>query len=450
MHEVHRWNQSSFLVPAIPTWKFFIFGGEQAEYQEGTARAFGQYVNTSAILDLGTMRWTTFASDEATYSNIPSAREYCAMSYDGRERRLVIFGGWNNGWYDDLYTLNVSKIVGPPYAIVNSDPAMGQLSGGVELEISGRGFSENQITVLFTQGDKPVDAVGKMTKQVPGTFKDATTITCVTPNFDDFGPKQCIMQLQIGTQDITTTWVPFQYFLDTKASKSLVYGPGILHDNLVSHETEFVIVARNELNENRTSGRDKYIVKLKTEIPKPEDYDEEANGPYRVKYDSIDVPVEDNQDGTYKVKYTFDDEKEVEVHVYLMVKEEQVAIRGSPYKASFNSTAKPADNTLAGPLMQSHFKQQMSDLMDYMTKKDKSIATKGKDLQQVPVLLGVKEEVEDVFKNEGITTLKIDQLDESIKMFGAAVPKVKVDSSKFGKIVTNWNNVKNNSKNTQK
>lgn len=32
MHEIHRWNHSSFLVPAIPTWKFFIFGGEQAEY----------------------------------------------------------------------------------------------------------------------------------------------------------------------------------------------------------------------------------------------------------------------------------------------------------------------------------------------------------------------------------------------------------------------------------
>lgn len=88
--------------------------------------------------------------------------------------------------------------------------------------------------------------------------------------------------------------------------------------------------------------------------------------------------------------------------------------------------------------------------MDYMSKKEKSISTKGKDLQEVPVLLGIKSEVEDVFKNEGKTTLKIDQLDESIKMFGAAVPKVKVDSSKFGKIVTNWNNVKNNSKTSQK
>jgi len=188
------------------------------------------------------------------------------------------------------------------------------------------------------------------------------------------------MQILIGNGDLTTTWVPFQYFLDTKANKSLVYGPGILKDNLVSHETEFVIVARNELNENRTSGRDQYIVKIKTEVPKPADYDEEKDGPYRPKYDSMDVPVVDNDDGSYRVKYTFNEEREVEVHVYLMVKEEPVPIRGSPYKASFNSTAKPADNTLAGPLMQAHFKQEISDLMDYMSKKEKSISTKGKDL----------------------------------------------------------------------
>jgi dynein heavy chain, axonemal len=184
MHEVHRWNQCSYLVPAIPTWKFFIFGGEQAEYQEGTARAFGEYVNTSAILDLGTLRWTTFASDPDTYANIPAPREYASMAYDERDRRLVIFGGWNNGWFDDLYTLNVAKIVGPPYAIVQSNPAMGQLSGNVELKISGRGFKDNTCTVLFTQGDKPVDAAGKMTLQVPGTFVDETTMTCVTPNFE--------------------------------------------------------------------------------------------------------------------------------------------------------------------------------------------------------------------------------------------------------------------------
>lgn len=150
MHEVHRWNHCSYLVPAIPTWKFFIFGGEQAEYTEGTARAFGTYVNTSALLDMGALRWTTFASDPEKYENIPTPREYASMAYDERDRRLIIFGGWNNGWKDDCYTLTVAKIVGPSYAIVNSNPDLGQLSGNVELSISGRGFKDLQITVLFS------------------------------------------------------------------------------------------------------------------------------------------------------------------------------------------------------------------------------------------------------------------------------------------------------------
>ena len=55
---VPRWNHSGVLVEAIPTWKFFVFGGEQAEYNEGSARSFGEYANTSCYLDLGIMRWT--------------------------------------------------------------------------------------------------------------------------------------------------------------------------------------------------------------------------------------------------------------------------------------------------------------------------------------------------------------------------------------------------------
>jgi dynein heavy chain len=52
---VPRWNHCSLLLEAIPTWKFFIFGGECAEYNEGAARSFGEYVNSSCYIDLGMM-----------------------------------------------------------------------------------------------------------------------------------------------------------------------------------------------------------------------------------------------------------------------------------------------------------------------------------------------------------------------------------------------------------
>ena len=55
----------------------------------------------------------------------PKPREYSAMTYDANNRRLVVFGGWYNGWLNDLYTLDVSKIVGPSYAITAIDPPLG-------------------------------------------------------------------------------------------------------------------------------------------------------------------------------------------------------------------------------------------------------------------------------------------------------------------------------------
>ena len=55
----------------------------------------------------------------------PLAREYAAMSYDENNRRLVVFGGWAHGWLNDLYVLDVSKIVGPSYAITGIDPPLG-------------------------------------------------------------------------------------------------------------------------------------------------------------------------------------------------------------------------------------------------------------------------------------------------------------------------------------
>jgi hypothetical protein len=43
------------MVEAIPTWKYFIFGGESTNFNEGQARTFGAYVNSACYLDIGTM-----------------------------------------------------------------------------------------------------------------------------------------------------------------------------------------------------------------------------------------------------------------------------------------------------------------------------------------------------------------------------------------------------------
>jgi dynein heavy chain len=141
---------------------------------------------------------------------------------------LLVFGGWNNGWFNDLHALNVSKIVGPLYAITEIVPNLGQLSGNVPVTIRGVGFTDSNIKVIFTCGKNPVDAPSKNSIEVSGSYVSDNEITCITPSYEQFGPKDAVVQLSLSGGDLTTTWANFSYFMNTRAYKSLAYGPGLL------------------------------------------------------------------------------------------------------------------------------------------------------------------------------------------------------------------------------
>lgn len=243
-NDVSRWNHSAIMVEAIPTWKYFIFGGESTNFNEGQARTFGAYVNSSCFLDIGTMNWSEIKPENDAI--MPCAREYAACSYDYANSRLLIFGGWNNGWLNDLHALAVNKIVGPSYAITEIDPPLGQLTGGVPVNIKGQGFKDQSIKVYFTVGKIPTDTPTKNTIDVGGTFVSETELTAITPNFEVHGPKECTVQLSILGNELTTTFVHYTYFLNTRAYKSLCFGPGILKEQACGEPIEFVIQARND------------------------------------------------------------------------------------------------------------------------------------------------------------------------------------------------------------
>jgi hypothetical protein len=268
------------------------------------------------------------------------------MCYDSRESRLIVYGGWNNSWFDDLYSINVSKIVGPSYAITHTEPRLGQVSGGTKLKIQGQGFKDHNIKVMFTVGNQPVDTVSaRVTRDVSATFISETEIECLTPNFEDFGPKEAVMQISCANGDLTTTFIPFNFFLNTRAVKSLAYGPGLSKEAVVGSEVEFVIQARNDLCENRSSGNDVFEVKITREEPSEED-----GG----KQNIVEVPnqVTDRQDGSYLVKYLVEQETDVKVKIsFLDDKNHMVPLRGCPYTGSFKAGGKPADNTMTGPMM---------------------------------------------------------------------------------------------------
>jgi len=56
-NEIPRWNHSGILVHAIPSKKYFIFGGEIGNFPEGGPRHFGVCTNTTSYLDLDSKNW---------------------------------------------------------------------------------------------------------------------------------------------------------------------------------------------------------------------------------------------------------------------------------------------------------------------------------------------------------------------------------------------------------
>ena len=85
-------------------------------------------------------------------------------------------------WLDELISLNIGMIVGPPYAIISVDPSQGQLTGNSKLIIKGVGFDEGLITVRFINQKQYAEAVG--------TYVTENEISCLSPNYKEFGPKE--------------------------------------------------------------------------------------------------------------------------------------------------------------------------------------------------------------------------------------------------------------------
>jgi len=231
------------------------------------------------------------------------------------------------------------------------------------------------------------------------------------------------VQLSIASGDLTTTSVDFSYFLNTREHKSLCFGPGLLEDVAFGTPVEFMIQARNDHGENRTSGRDVFAVKVKkikskvevVEVVEEADENAEAADPADespakkaapVVEESVECEIIDNNDGTYNVKYQVEEECEVEIDIQFQNEESKmVPVRGSPYRASFVANAKPNDNTMNGGAMDRFIKRELDQIQKNLTDEKKQINTKDKDLKDVKVLLGVKETVDNINKNEKKITL---------------------------------------------
>ena len=56
-HETPRWNHVAIMVSAIPSWKYFIFGGQTGNFEEGGNRTVSTLSDMSYVLDMKSMKW---------------------------------------------------------------------------------------------------------------------------------------------------------------------------------------------------------------------------------------------------------------------------------------------------------------------------------------------------------------------------------------------------------
>jgi len=189
MYDIPRWNHADFMYAYPPHWKYFVFGGSTGIFEEGVDRNLGSFTNKLHVFDVEGDSWTgkcvqlELEEDAPPHSQpvMPKARDSCKMIFF--ENQIVIYGGWNNKWLNDMWCLNTSKITGPKYAIYSITPKRGPVTGKTKINIKGVGFKQNgTIDVTFKVGSK--------SQSVPGTWVSDSECFCETPNYVKEGPRE--------------------------------------------------------------------------------------------------------------------------------------------------------------------------------------------------------------------------------------------------------------------
>ena len=475
-HEVPRWNHSSVMVKAIPSWKFFVFGGSVGSFVEGHARNLGKFSDDLYFFDIQNKKWATIPL--ADPQNRPKARESGTMFYDSSDSKLILFGGWNNDWLGDISTIPVGMITGPPYAIFDLKPKLGPYTGNTRVTINGVGFTSNQnFIVRFTWG--------KVNMDVEGVYVSETELTCKTPDFSSVGPKEVEVTLAVDRGDFTITNAKFNFFLNTKADRTIAYGPGLLCENPVNEKTVIFIQARNEKGENRVSGTDEFVIQIKRpeseeaklavpvqevrksvregEEEEGEEGEEKAQGeqdgeqaqPVAVEEveKAPEYDIEDLGDGSYKITFSSAEEGEVDVSIkYRNEKNELEQIRGSPFtKVKFSKKANPKNVDIAGPGIAHYITHTLTDIDKFIAETKNTINIKNKNVgEDVFALLSVKKGLNSGGERKENVVLALDTLEQLIK----ALEKYEVhrdsDLKKTSKLIDEWKNFERLSNSVEK
>ena len=134
-----RWNHGAVAVDACPNGLLFVFGGMSGDLAE-EQRAQPRYRHDLHVLDLAafegsrvrTTKWTEVRPVKATP---PKKRADMGAVYNPVKQEILIFGGWANRWFNDVHSLDVKTVVGPPYAVTGVSPTSGPNLGNTKITV---------------------------------------------------------------------------------------------------------------------------------------------------------------------------------------------------------------------------------------------------------------------------------------------------------------------------
>eukprot|EP01041_Mallomonas_annulata_P001785 gene1785-3464_t len=436
-----RWNHTAVSVVAVPYWKVFVFGGNSGNLTESGASQ-GKYLNDICVLETGTNTWTR----PIVMGTPPPERSDSPMVFDPRSSRMVIFGGWANRWFGDLYICKVGEVVGPPYSIDSMNPKIGPITGATKCTISGIGFTSSGSTALIRF------ACPRGYLEVGGDVLNDTTIAFDSPNFEKFGPVGVECRVAVGGRSLTNSTVNFSFFAVTSADTTLAFGPAILNDVVHSHPAAIIIQAKDSTGTNRVSGMDQFIFKMSSVTMKK---DKEV----LEDVDSFHLHIVDHNDGTYDVNVTYPAPGLYELSIVFEGTFQGKAghIRGSPFRMNVTDGDKLA-NELNGPLMMEYIKKTVKDTKEYSTNSLKGLK-KPIPKEEVDPLIKTKEILKEIevkkssvelandsnraallyFKTRGGQSDKsLEQLENSVTLWNDLIKQVPMTSHQIIPLVKVW------------
>jgi len=172
-----------------------------------------------------------------------------------------------------------------------------------------------------------------------------------------------------------------------------------------------------------------------------------------VNGENFDIPchVTDKDDGQYIVKYQVDEECETKIEILFEDdKGKMVPIRGSPYRSNFSSKSAPNVNNLTGPAMGKYIATELEQIHGFIGETSKGASTKDKNIQDVKTLISIKDSVDIVFTQNDDMVLRLDCLDEALRMFHEHQIAKDSQMKQIKKLFDEWTGLKKLAKDIRK